>query len=534
MDIDGNKRLSAEEVKLGFAACGLELTTSELRRLMAAVDRNGNGAIELNEFLRIVRGPLPRARVKVVEDAWKKIDPQGAGVASTSYVLDRYCAKDHPAVTRGDRTEEAVYGEFASAFQSSETVTKEEFLDYYTGVSDSIDHHEYFDLCVRNVWRLDQPKDFGRTGADHHGYTVNQFQSSAYRGCDGSFPAPDAEDKVGAKREPRFASMISNNLVPFPIHKLGGCPTNAGAGVYLGSLNSSHKINTANIAEKCPDVTLDFNKSSTGQVPLMATSRGFITDTTSTATMHGEFSDDVMDTFIKGKERERAIEAERKALQATPFGGSDPHHWARSSDAYADYRKVDRSAFTATNAVPVLSQAAANRTKTSKMMEAGRNVDMAALQSQYNTTNAKSLPRGFSPNSQTGLTTMKDHFAGYDPAQAEASNDRWASVPLQHRHQVATQEEKHAYEAQKQRFATRHEGNFNTEKADKHCPVFDDAEINHSNDIKGAFSIRDGVRCLSEKVHKPRDAKTGLTMTRSDIVPGQHVSMSTKPLHTPN
>ena len=35
-------------------------------------------------------------------------------------------------------------------------ITKEEFVDYYTFISASIDNDEYFELMINNAWRINE------------------------------------------------------------------------------------------------------------------------------------------------------------------------------------------------------------------------------------------------------------------------------------------------------------------------------------------------------------------------------------------
>lgn len=65
-----------------------------------------------------------------------------------------YNAKKHPAVVEGRKTEEQVLGEFLETFESHHNimhdnprdfrVTEEEFIEYYTNISASIDDDMYF------------------------------------------------------------------------------------------------------------------------------------------------------------------------------------------------------------------------------------------------------------------------------------------------------------------------------------------------------------------------------------------------------
>jgi hypothetical protein len=94
------------------------------------------------------------------------MDRDGSGYLTLSDLLGRYDAKKHPKVLKGEMTEAQVLEEFLDAFESSHLgpenaqgrhdhqVSYEEFEDYYTLVSSSIDNDDYFILMMVNAWKL--------------------------------------------------------------------------------------------------------------------------------------------------------------------------------------------------------------------------------------------------------------------------------------------------------------------------------------------------------------------------------------------
>ena len=69
-----------------------------------------------------------------------------------------YEYKTHPKFQNGEWSEEDVFAAFIRSFDSPNDpdgqVTWEEFLNYYSGVSASIDEDCYFDLMMRQAWKI--------------------------------------------------------------------------------------------------------------------------------------------------------------------------------------------------------------------------------------------------------------------------------------------------------------------------------------------------------------------------------------------
>ena len=90
--------------------------------------------------------------------AFKKLDKSGDGVITVDDLKGVYNCKKNPKFMSGEKTEEEIFKEFLKNFEIgghvNGKVTKEEFINYYSGVSAAIDTDVYFDLMMRNAWKL--------------------------------------------------------------------------------------------------------------------------------------------------------------------------------------------------------------------------------------------------------------------------------------------------------------------------------------------------------------------------------------------
>jgi Ca2+-binding EF-hand superfamily protein len=166
MDDNENKSLEYTEFTKAIKDFRIECPDSELQRLFTAFDLDGSGNVDYDEFLRIIRGEMSEPRKNLVMQAFRKLDKTGDGVIQLEDVKGVYNAANHPDVKSGKKTEDEILGDFLSTFEThhsvmkggagrDQSVTAEEFLEYYCNVSASIDDDRYFDLMMRNAWNFD-------------------------------------------------------------------------------------------------------------------------------------------------------------------------------------------------------------------------------------------------------------------------------------------------------------------------------------------------------------------------------------------
>lgn len=131
----------------------------ELQELFRAFDKDGSGVIDFDEFLLALRPPMSKARKDIINEAFNKLDKTGDSVITVDDLRGVYNVKMHPKYQNGEMTEEQIFTKFLNTFEvgSSEVdgkITRDEFMNYYAGVSASIDNDAYFLLMMKNAYKM--------------------------------------------------------------------------------------------------------------------------------------------------------------------------------------------------------------------------------------------------------------------------------------------------------------------------------------------------------------------------------------------
>ncbi|NXA08982.1 CAPSL protein, partial [Sapayoa aenigma] len=158
MDDNNSRTLDFKEFMKGLNDYGVTLDKEEVQEIFQRFDKDGSGTINFDEFLVTLRPPMSNARKDVVMQAFQKLDKTGDGVITIEDLRLLFNAKYHSKYLNGDWTEDEVFRAFLDNFDSpydkDGKVTIEEFIDYYSGVSASIDTDIYFIILMKTAWRL--------------------------------------------------------------------------------------------------------------------------------------------------------------------------------------------------------------------------------------------------------------------------------------------------------------------------------------------------------------------------------------------
>ncbi|NWV24196.1 CAPSL protein, partial [Origma solitaria] len=158
MDGDHNRTLNFHEFLRGLHNYNIILSEEEAQAVFKIFDKNGSGTIDFDEFLVTLRPPMSNARKEIIMQAFQKLDKTGDGIITIEDLRGLYNVKYHPKYQNGDWTEDQVFraflDNFGTPYDRDGKVTIEEFLNYYAGVSASIDTDIYFIIMMKTAWKL--------------------------------------------------------------------------------------------------------------------------------------------------------------------------------------------------------------------------------------------------------------------------------------------------------------------------------------------------------------------------------------------
>ena len=165
MDDNNNKTLEFHEFSKALKDFRVDLPEDSVRRLFAYFDADRNGVIDYEEFSHRLRGQLNEFRLSLVRAAFSRLDKNGNGIVELDDVKGVYNASNHPDVRSGKKTEDEVLCEFLDTFETHHAIFKEntrdfrvsfeEFAEYYSHISASIDEDKYFELMMKNAWNFE-------------------------------------------------------------------------------------------------------------------------------------------------------------------------------------------------------------------------------------------------------------------------------------------------------------------------------------------------------------------------------------------
>ncbi|CAH1389879.1 unnamed protein product [Nezara viridula] len=149
--------LSLEEFTEAIRDTGHQLTKDQIEAIFQAFDTEGSGNMSTTEFIAAMRPNMSDTRKKSINEAFDKCDKAKAGVITLEELRGICSVRAHPKYRSGEMTEDEILQKFMTNFEKGSIdgkITREEFFNYYAGVSASIDTDAYFDLMLRQAYRL--------------------------------------------------------------------------------------------------------------------------------------------------------------------------------------------------------------------------------------------------------------------------------------------------------------------------------------------------------------------------------------------
>jgi Ca2+-binding EF-hand superfamily protein len=100
--------------------------------------------------------PMTDNRIDWVNKSFDKLDADHDGVVTIADVELVHNAKTSQTVALGKTSAAAIFQNLCRSIDEDGdgTITREEFVNYYREISPSVDTDEYWELMIKQAWRL--------------------------------------------------------------------------------------------------------------------------------------------------------------------------------------------------------------------------------------------------------------------------------------------------------------------------------------------------------------------------------------------
>ncbi|ETW00874.1 hypothetical protein H310_07394 [Aphanomyces invadans] len=216
MDSNGSGTLDLNEFRAAMDRLQLHMSANDLLVLFDYFDVNGNGSVDVAEFVNGVRDPMNERRLLFVHMAFDLLDTDHNHVLTVEDVVTKYDARKHPDVLAGRKTDREIYTEFLDTFEWSSKVhdgqvTLTEWTEYYANISASIDDDDYFELMMRNAWHMSGGEGWTANSTNRR-VLVNESQVAEIQNDLGVLRYEQIQAQLGKQG---FHTVPSNTKVSF-------------------------------------------------------------------------------------------------------------------------------------------------------------------------------------------------------------------------------------------------------------------------------------------------------------------------------
>eukprot|EP00300_Choanocystis_sp_HF-7_P024042 c25438_g1_i1.p1 GENE.c25438_g1_i1~~c25438_g1_i1.p1 ORF type:complete len:298 (+),score=87.05 c25438_g1_i1:32-895(+) len=205
IDKDGGGSLNLEEFTRAIRLFRVELNDDEIAALFQYFDRDGSGSVA---YMEAFKPPLNEIRQGLIDQVFEMLDADQSGTLEASDVAHRYDTKNHSQVAKGTKTHEQAITEFLQVFEGENgnkdgIISKEEFNDYYSGLSSLIEEDDYFGVMMSKAWGIPFLPE------QEYQNILKMMREKALAKCGGANQNP----KTVVKKTFAFFDMDQNKLI---------------------------------------------------------------------------------------------------------------------------------------------------------------------------------------------------------------------------------------------------------------------------------------------------------------------------------